>query len=114
LFITHIGKEALDRVLVFLDPEGSSPTLVGARSQIKLANPSNVTIQLARGVMGLEIIFSEGLLPTFKLDRIPVGKLKSFQKVTEGIPDWEMIRQVMKMAGSQVYGTTTDGKLVLQ
>ena len=64
--------------------------------------------------MGLEISFSEGLLPTFKLDRIPVGKLKSFQKVTEGIPDWEMIRQVMEIAGSQVYGTTSDGKLVLQ
>jgi hypothetical protein len=113
LYITHIGKEALDRVLVFLDPEGSNPTLMSARSQIKLANPSKVTIQLARGVMGLEIIFSEGLLPTFKLDRIPVGKMKNFRKVTEGIPNWEMIRQVMEMAGSQTYGITSDGSVVL-
>ncbi|WP_342349659.1 hypothetical protein, partial [uncultured Nitrospira sp.] len=44
LHITHIGKEALDRLLVFLDPEGSKPTISNVRAQLKFANPSRVTV----------------------------------------------------------------------
>lgn len=114
LFVTHIGREALDRVLVFLDPQGSNPTMVGARSHIKLANPSQVTIQLTRGLMGVEIRFSEGLLPSLKIDRIPVGKIRMFHDVAKGVPHWDMIRNVMELAGSQTYSVKQDGTLVFQ
>lgn len=114
LFITHIGREAVDRLLVFLDPEGSNPTLVTARSQIKLANPSKVSIELARGMLSLEILFSEGLLQPFRLNRIPIGKMKQFKAVTEGIPDWDNVRDLMSMVGAHTYGFDHEGKLVLQ
>ena len=113
-FITHIGQEAVDRLLVFLDPEGSNPTLVTARSQIKLANPSNVSLQLTRGMLNLEIHFSEGLLPPFILKRIPVGKMKQFKAITEGIPDWQNIRETMNVVGAKTYGLDNQGKLVFQ
>ena len=35
LQITHIGKEALERLLTFLDPEGSNPTLSNAKAQLR-------------------------------------------------------------------------------
>ena len=114
LFITHIGSKALDRVLVFLDPDGSNPTLVNARTQIKLANPSRVTIQLVRGMMSLEILFSEGLVPPFRMNRIPVGKLKNFQAVTETIPNWPEIREMMLLLGAETYGVDEQGKWVMQ
>lgn len=114
IFVTHIGPEALDRLLVFLDPEGSNPTLVSARSQIKLANPSRVTIQLVRGFMNLEIHFSEGLLPTFKLDRIPVGKIKSVQKVTEGLPQWGLILKTMELIGATSLGIDKMGHVIVR
>ena len=99
---------------MFLDPEGSNPTLVNARSQIKLANPSRVTIQLARGMMSLEILFSEGLVPPFRMNRIPVGKLKNFQAVTETIPHWGEIRDVMLLLGAETYGLDKQGQWVMQ
>ena len=114
LFITHIGSKALDRVLVFLDPDGSNPTLVNARTQVKLANPSRVRIQLARGMMSLEILFSEGLVPPFRMNRIPVGKLKNFQAVTEAIPNWPEIRDMMLLLGSKTYGVNEKGQWVMQ
>ncbi|MDT7042287.1 hypothetical protein [Candidatus Nitronereus thalassa] len=114
LFITHIGREAVDRLLVFLDPEGSNPTLVTARSQIKLANPSKVSLQLVRGMMSLEILFSEGLLPPFQLNRIPISKMKPFKAVTKGIPDWESVRDLMIMVGARFYGLDSQGNLILQ
>jgi AsmA family len=114
LFITHIGREAVDRLLVFLDPEGSNPTLVTARSQIKLANPSNVSLQLARGMLSLEILFSEGLLQPFRLNRIPISKMKAFKAVTEGISSWEQVRELMAMVGAKSYGLDSQGKLILQ
>ena len=101
LFITHIGREAVDRLLVFLDPEGSNPTLVSARSQITLANPSEVSIELA-------------LIPPFRLNRIPIGKVKQFKTVTEGIPDWENIRALMAVIGARTYRLDEEGALVFQ
>jgi len=114
LFITHIGAKALDRVLVFLDPDGSNPTLVNARSQIKLANPSRVTIQLTRGMMSLEILFSEGIVPPFRMNRIPVGKLKNVQGVTAHIPHWEDIRALMVLLGAETYGVDEQGQWVMR
>lgn len=114
LFITHIGQEAVDRLLVLLDPEGSNPTLVSARSQIKLANPSKVSLQLARGMLSVEILFSEGLLQPFRLNRIPIGKIKQFKAVTEGIPNWDKVREIMAFVGAQAYGLDEQGKLLLQ
>jgi len=114
IFITHIGREAVDRLLVFLDPEGSNPTLVSARSQIKLANPSSVSLQLARGMLSLEILFSEGLLQPFRLNRIPIGKIKQLKAATEGIPDWDNVREIMAFVGAQAYGLDEQGKLILR
>ena len=114
LFITHIGREAVDRLLVFLDPEGSNPTLVSARSQIKLANPSNVSIEVARGMLSLEILFSEGLLSPFRLNRIPIGKMKQLKAVTQGIPDWENVRDLMAVIGAKTYSLDEKGTLVLR
>ncbi|NKB81524.1 MAG: hypothetical protein GKS05_06515 [Nitrospirales bacterium] len=114
LFITHIGKEALDRLLLFLDPEGSNPTIVNARSKVRLANPSQVTMQLTRGMLGFEIQFSEGLLSSFKMDRIPAGSIKSFQTLTQRIPNWDTIHNTMAMIGAEFYGIDEEGNIVLQ
>lgn len=114
IYITHIGREALDRLLVFLDPEGSNPTLMAARAQVKLANPSSVTIQLARGLMGLDIRFSEGVLSSFTMNRIPIGSLAELHAVTQHIPKWNEIVRVMALIGASTYGVDADGHVYIQ
>jgi len=50
----------------------------------------------------------------FRLNRIPIGKIKQFKAVTEGIPGWDNVREIMAVVGAQSYGLDEQGKLVLQ
>ena len=112
--ITHIGAEALDRLLVFLDPEGRRPALSTARAQLKLANPSRVNIEIARGQLSLLIQFQGSLIPTFELNRIPITKMKHLEKLTAAIPDWESLVPVLDMIGADTYSFSPAGELVLK
>jgi len=114
LHITHIGKEALDRLLVFLDPEGSNPTLSNARAQLKFANPSRVTVEVARGQLNLTIHFQGSLIPTFRLDRVPIAKMKNIEKLTAAIPNWEDLAKVLDLIGAETYSFTPEGEVVFQ
>ncbi len=114
LHITHIGKEALDRLLVFLDPEGSNPTLSNVRAQLKFANPSRVTVEVSRGQLNLTIHFQGSLIPTFRLDRIPIAKMKNIEKLTAAIPNWEDLSKMLKLVGAETYSFTPEGEIVLQ
>ena len=114
LSLSRIGRDGLDRVLHFLDPKGSNPSIVGARSAVKLANPSTAQVTLSKGLVGLQILFQEGLLSQFKMDRIPVAQIKQVQNLTQRIPQWDMIRRVMEMLGSERYGVDQAGEFVLE
>jgi hypothetical protein len=112
--ITHIGKEALDRLLVFLDPEGSNPTLSNARAQLKLANPSSVNIDIARGQLNLVIEFQGSLIPTFTLNRIPIAKMKHIEKLTAAIPNWKTLVPLLDMVGAETYSFSPEGELIVR
>ena len=114
LHITHIGQEALDRLLVFLDPQGSRPALASARAQLKLANPSDVTIEIARGLLNFTIHFQGSFIPTFHLDRIPLAKMKNMERLTAAIPNWEALSKILNMVGAESYAFTAEGELALQ
>ncbi|MDH4361699.1 MAG: hypothetical protein OEW33_13310, partial [Nitrospirota bacterium] len=114
LHITHIGKEALDRLLLFLDPEGSKPTISMARAQLKFANPSRVTVEVARGQLSLTIHFQESLVPTFRLDRVPIAKMKNIEKLTAAIPNWDDLAKLLDLIGAETYSFTPEGEVVLQ
>jgi len=114
LHITHIGKEALDRLLVFLDPQGSRPALAVARSQLKLANPSDVTLEIARGLLNVTIHFQGSFVPTFHLDRVPVAKIKNVERLTAAIPNWETLSQLLDMVGAESYALTPEGTLIMR
>jgi uncharacterized protein involved in outer membrane biogenesis len=51
--ITHIGKQALDRLLLFLDPLGKHPTIVNQRRLLRLATPRLLTLRLHNGLLHL-------------------------------------------------------------
>ncbi len=114
LHLTRIGRETLNQVLRFLDPKGSNPSIVGARSAAQLANPSAVRVTLFKGLVGLQIKFQEGLLARFEMDRIPVSQIKQVQDITRTIPQWAAIRRAMELLGADRYGVDQAGTFVLQ
>lgn len=114
LRLTKIGRDTLDRVLRLLDPTGSNPSIVGARSAVRLANPSSVRVTLFKGLVGLQILFQEGVLARFEMDRIPVSQIKQARELTETLPQWPAIRRAMEVLGAGRYGVDETGGLVLQ
>ncbi|MEX2492200.1 MAG: AsmA family protein [Nitrospirales bacterium] len=114
LNITHIGKDALDRLLVFLDPEGRNPTLSNARAQLQLANPSLVHIDIARGQLNLVIEFQGSLIPTFTLNRIPIAKMKNIETLTAAIPNWKTLIPLLDMLGADTYSFSPEGELIMR
>ena len=109
-----IGREALDRLLQFLDPTGSNPSIVGVRATLKLANPSRARLTLNKGLLGLTIKFQNRLIPDFPLPRIPIGTIKEVQTFTDSIAQWDRIRQMMQLFGATHYAVDQDGNLALE
>lgn len=114
LHITKIGRDALDRVLRFLDPEGSNPSIANARSKVRLANPSEVMVQSSKGMISFEIRFQEGLLRSFKMERIPVGGIKNLRALTQAVPHWQTVTQTMTLMGAEGYGVDEDGTIFIR
>jgi hypothetical protein len=112
--LTRIGRDALERVLRFLDPTGSNPAIAGARSAVKLANPSAVRIILSKGLVGLQIQFQEGVVGRFELDRIPVSQIKQVRDLARAVPLWDTIRSMMQALGAERYGVDRAGAFVLE
>ncbi|MBF0620489.1 MAG: hypothetical protein HQL54_01040 [Magnetococcales bacterium] len=113
LDITRIGKQALDRLLLFLDPEESNPGLVTARAKLQLANPSKVGIYLSKGIMSLSITFQEGLIGAFQMDRIPVAALAGLKGTEQLAEVIGKLATLMNLVGAQWYGVDENGTLQL-
>lgn len=114
LSLTRIGRHTLDRLLRFLDPTGSNPSIVGARSAISLANPSSARITLSKGLVAIRIRFQQGLLSRFEMDRIPVSQMKQIRDITTTIPQWNDLRRLMTLLGTDRYGVDQTGNFVLE
>jgi len=114
LFITKIGRNALDRILLFLDPDGANPSIVAGRAAVGLANPSTVRVTLRKGLLGLRINFQEGFLNSLDFNRIPIGKIRLLRDVTKTVPQWDMIRDTMKLIGAHSYGVDPEGQIVFR
>jgi len=74
--ITHIGSQALDRLLLMLDPGGQKPSIVQIRSRLKLASPSRVLVKLRRGFIGIDVELHGlvgGLISRYSVPRFNVG-----------------------------------------
>ena len=112
--LSRIGQDSLDRVLHFLDPKGSNPSIVSARSSVHLANPSSAHLTLSKGLAGVQILFEKGLLSRFEMDRIPFGQIKQVQNLTQNIPQWEMIRHGMEILGAERYGVGQSGEFIVE
>lgn len=85
--ITRIGEEALDRVLLFLDPEESKPAIVDTRAKLKLASPQKLLISLENGNLSVEVWLKSdmlgGVVKAPELKRVPIVSLKRFQLISE-------------------------------
>ncbi len=102
ILIAHIGENALERLLLFIDPTESNPAIVSVKSYLEYASPSNVKIHLNNGALSVTVkmkakaIFGKEF--TFEvLRRAPVTQLKNFRIVKENLEKINPIIDILKI-----------------
>ena len=102
--ITHIGKQALDRLLLFLDPLEKNATIVNQRRLLRLATPRLLTLQLRNGLLHINTELDTPLgRKSQPLSPIPVSALEEsgFPQVSELTQQLEQLRVLLQLITAQ-------------
>jgi hypothetical protein len=115
--ITRIGEEALDRILLFLDPEESKPAIVSTRSKLKLATPHQLFLVLENGNLSVDIQLKDKILGNIiqapGLKRISVSSLKQFKQINEALNKLAQLKNVLQYVAAQGVYFDSEGKVKL-
>ncbi len=115
--ITRIGEEALDRILLFLDPEESKPAIVSTRSKLNLATPHQLFLVLENGNLSVDIQLKDKILGNIiqapGLKRISVSSLKQFKQITEALNKLAQLKNVLQYLAAQGVYFDSEGKVKL-
>lgn len=115
--ITQIGEEALDRILLFLDPEESKPPIVSTRSKLKLATPHQLFLVLENGNLSVDIQLKDKILGNIiqapGLKRISVSSLKQFKQITEVLKKLSNLKNALQYLAAQGVYFDSEGKVKL-
>ena len=116
--ITRIGEETLDRILLFLDPDESKPSIVDLRSKLKLASPHKVIIGLENGNLNLRAwlkakILGGSIIEAPELKRVPITSMKPFKDAVDQIQMLAGFQDILNYLAAQGIEFDEEGKLVL-
>lgn len=109
IFITRIGRDALDRLLLSFDPTESNPGLVSLRGHLKLARPSRVSLVLKRGLADVDVELqglAAAVIERQSVRYIPVAKMlqqDSIRRALRGLVALQGLLQKVS-AGTVVIG----------
>ena len=106
IYLTRIDAKALTKLLLFLDPEESSPAIMNARIALKFAKPKKVELLARHGALSLtiDLVYSPLLggqsvrMPVIK--RAPINSLTRFGKIREAVNRVALLNQVMLAVGA--------------
>ncbi|MFQ5673973.1 MAG: hypothetical protein ACE5G9_12875 [Nitrospinales bacterium] len=108
--VTRIGDEALDRMMLFLDPQESQPAFAATRNMLKLASPHKVIVTLENGNLSLNAWLKNKVLGNIiqapGLKRLPVGNLKNFRQISEPLQKLAALETVLRYLAAR--GITFD------
>ena len=114
--ITRIGKQALDRLLLFLDPLERSPTIVNQRRLLRLATPRVVTLRLRHGILQMDTELDTLLGRKHQpLSPMPISALEGagFPQVSTLLAQLQPLSNLLSVITAQTIGFDTDGQLSL-
>ncbi len=118
--ISRIGPKALDRILKFLDPQESSPSVMNARVALKYAKPVRVDLIARHGALTLSIDVEYDLLiggqivtmPVIK--RLPIHSLVNFEAIRAYLRKLSSMTEVMRLVAASRLRVDNDGQMSLR
>ncbi len=112
--LTHIGPEALDRLLLALDPTGEQPAVVRARGALRLGSPRRVTARLERGFLSLTIELrgvARGLISEYTIPRFNVADAFISPAVADIFRRLEVTLRALDALDADAIEITPDGSV---
>ena len=112
--ITRIGKKALDRLLLFLDPLEKNATIVNQRRLLRLATPRLLTLQLRNGLLHINTELDTPLgRKSQPLSPISLSALEAsgFPQVSELTAQLEQFRALLQMLTAQGISIDENGRI---
>jgi len=116
IVITHIGQDAMGRLLLFFDPDEENSSVVKARRYLKYEKPYSFSIGLQHGSLTLALQFRSRLLAGKKITldifrKVPISKLKNFGVFKENVEKIKPVLNILKIVFAKRLVVGQGGKL---
>ncbi len=118
--LSRIEAKALDRFLLFLDPNESTPSIMSARTVLKFAKPTRVNLIARYGALSLTINLKYSpllggqtvVMPVIK--KFPINSLVNFEAIRVHLKKLNAVSDLMRTVASTHLVFGNDGKLELK
>lgn len=113
--LSRVGRKALDRLLLFLDPQESKPSIMSARLALKYATPVKVDMIARHGNMSLKVdlkyspLFGGKTITMPVVDRFPIQSLVNFGVMREYLEKLEPVSDALRKAAATSVVMDADG-----
>ncbi len=116
--ITKIGEEMLDRLLLFVDPKESNPSIVDLRSKLKMATPVSARVKLKHGALSVStrlklLVIGGGILNIDALERVPIARLSGFGKINGLMVNVQDISRALNLLFAEDLKVKENGEISL-
>ena len=118
--LTRIEAKALDKLLLFLDPNESTPSIMSARTVLKFAKPTRVDLIARHGTLSLSINLRYSpllggqtvVMPVIK--KFPINSLVNFESIRVHLKKLNAISNIMRSVASTHLVFNSDGTMLLK
>jgi hypothetical protein len=110
--ITEMGAEALERLLLALDPKGERPAFVRLRQALRLAGPRKVELRLERGFVSIDVELqglARGLFGRYSLPRFNVSRLFASGPARAAFERLAPLLRLLDVLGAEAIEVSPDG-----
>jgi hypothetical protein len=117
LEVTHIGAEALDRLLLGLDPKAANPSIARTRQALGFAAPVSVSGSLERGFAGADVELqglASNLVTDYSIPRFNVAQLFETKLVTDIFRKAAPILSALNLLDAERLEVSPDGSVRLR
>lgn len=115
--LSRIGAKALDRLLLFLDPNGSAPSVTNARMALIYAKPSRVNISARHGALSVTIdlkyspLLGGQAVTMPVINRFPIQSLVNFESMRPYLSKLAAVSDAMRLVAATRIEIRRDGAI---
>lgn len=120
VYITRISPEALDKLLLFMDPKESVPSIMSVRALLKRANPGKVEFSAKHGAFSMTVGLKYGSSASGQAVSIqvmkdaPISAIANLAPLEEAMRGMTALNLIIRTVCSEALVANADGHLAFR